>query len=136
MPLADASTIAEATGHSEAVVSFATARLRQAERDCRRELGDARYEALATRDADDEEKDDLVEAESLLAFAHALPMGNLKPDENGTLTRARGMDRSRREIMSQRELAAYQRQFKGQAHTILNDLTDTSQTADLPIAAV
>ena len=129
MALATVSSIAQATGLDAAYLAGSDARALQAEREARQVLGDTRYDEIVASGSG-ADYDALVEAESLLALYHALPLMNLMLTERGGIIRATGAEESREELIGKRELDSYRAELKRQALTILQRLATRADESD------
>lgn len=118
MSLATKESIEEHTGAALPAAEKAMSRARAAEREMREHLGDTLYDAIEA-DGAHEDREDATEAESLLTLYYALPILNVKPEQDGDIIRSTGFDQSRRDKMSRRELQAYRADLYDQAMNAL-----------------
>lgn len=125
MPIADAISIALHSGLEAPVATKAAVRASSAERDARILIGDEEYDRIlelapnSVSDDIDEEYAVLLEAESLLCVAHALPTLNVRVSEKGGLVSEVGFEHTRAVLLSSNQVKAYQREFRQQAHSLL-----------------
>lgn len=81
-----------------------------------------RYAEIEALGADNTLYQYLELAESLLAVYYALPALNLRITKEGGLATAIGLVEGQRDLMTQREMQAYRREFYRQARELLDDL--------------
>lgn len=109
--------------------------LNHAEQTMRGWIGDEKYEDMvasgsadayktfeSNREYADTEFSNTVEAESLLAFAYALPRLNMRITPKGGLVKATGFSESRNSLMGKRELDSYVREIMSQAKLLVREI--------------
>lgn len=95
----------------------------EAEKRMRELIGNDKYDELEGL-GDGEEYNQASLAESYLTGFFAFPTLGLRPTDRGGFVRATGMDQSRNELMSKRELDGYRSQLYKQAMSLLADMIE------------
>lgn len=135
MALAKLQDIADNNDLTYEVASKVEKYLNRAEQQMRRWIGDEKYEdmlavetaaayktAESNREYADTEYANVVEAESLVAFALALPRLNMRLQEKGGLVKSTGFAESMNSLMGKRELDSYVRDINAQAKLLVQEI--------------
>jgi len=115
MPIADATSIAAATGLSATLAAKAAVRAPNAERELRDLIGTTKYDEIEDEGSGDD-YDALKDAESLLSAAIVLPTLNLRITEGGGIVMETGHEHTRAQYMTHREVKRYAKSLREQAH--------------------
>lgn len=139
MPLTNANKVISDLHLPDSVSDKLAPHLIEAELRMKELIGETEYGVLESAGSGDD-FDRAALAESYLTGYFAFAALGLRPTERGGFVRATGVEQSRNELMSKRELDAYRAQLYRQAVALLADIAgdepDWAQAAGLGFEAI